>query len=110
LKFYNPDVEAIKGDMHHLVKELEQRGIITLSKTIIFGRSLGSHMASYLMSVHEFMAGILFCGFWSVEKIVAKKVGNFLGSMIKQKCDNSEYLSMVRNYVLIIHGMKVEVN
>lgn len=31
----------------------------------------------------------------------------FLGKLIKQKCDNAEYLALTQCPVLIIHGMKV---
>lgn len=71
------------------------------------GRSLGSFFVSYLSSLFDLHSSILFCGFWSVGKIVEHKISSIIGKMIIQKCDNSEYLGQTKCKILIIHGMKV---
>jgi len=49
----------------------------------------------------------VFCGFHSVAKIVESKTNRFFGKIVKQKCDNQEYLKETKTPVLIIHGQKV---
>lgn len=106
LKCYQPDIDLIKTDMRYFVKELERKGVIEVERTILFGKSLGSHLASYLSSRFTFHSCILFCGIVSVSKIVEAKTNSFLGSMIKQNCDNFPYLSKILCPLLIIHGEK----
>lgn len=107
-------MDAIKIDFRYFIAEMTKREKIKLYHTVLFviypinqGRSLGSHIVSYLASRFEFHSTIIFSGFWSVAKIVENKTMAFLGSLIKQKCDNAEYLSQTQCPVLIIHGMKV---
>ena len=114
LKAYSPDMDCIRTDMRFFIKELSKKGVINISKTILFvgwpliqGRSLGSHLTSYLSSRFEFHSAVIFCGFQSVAKIVESKAGSFFGKIVKQKCDNQEYLKETKTPVLIIHGQKV---
>jgi hypothetical protein len=107
LKDMKSDVEMIKKDMNELVDRLSSRGEISKHSTILFGRSIGSYFASYLAHCYDVHSCIIFCGFWSVDKIVENKTIKLIGNMVKQRCDNSEYLRSVKCKVLIIHGMKV---
>ena len=107
LKEMKPDVEMIKKDMRELVERLNSRGEVNMHTTVVFGRSIGSYFASYLSHCFELHSCIIFCGFWSVDKIVENKTIKLIGHMVKQRCDNSEYLRSVKCKVLILHGMKV---
>lgn len=107
LKDLKPDVEMIKKDMRELLERLIDGEEINRHTTIVFGRSIGSYFASFLAHSFELHSCIIFCGFWSVDKIVENKTIKLIGHMIKQRCDNSEYLRSVKCKVLILHGMKV---
>lgn len=108
LKEHEPNMDQIKTDLRFFVKEMIKRGLIEPERTILFGRSLGSHFASYLSSRFAFHSTIIFCGFQSIARVVEQKTTPFLGKIIKQKCDNKEYLKQTKTRVFLIHGMKVE--
>ena len=106
LKHQKPDMDHIILDMRYFLKEMSIKGIIKKHKTILFGRSLGSYIATYFATKLEYHSCIVFCGFKSVESIVASKTTSFVGKLIKQKCDNSEHLKNTKIPVLLIHGMQ----
>src|SRR3990167_2671065 len=107
LRSHPCDLEGVRTDLRFFVKELQKKDRIDLQKTILFGRSLGSHMVSYLVSRFQFHSAIIFCGFYSVSRIVSSQTASFLGQMIQQQCNNYDYLKLSKTPVLILHGKEV---
>lgn len=114
LKSYPPEIEAIKSDIEYFITELSNRQHLNISKTILFvaysyiqGRSLGSHIASYLSSKLDIHSCVIFSGFPSIAKVVEYKMSYYAGCLIKQACDNFEYLSRSTCRILMIHGYEV---
>lgn len=107
MKSHQCDLDGVRTDLRYFIKELEKKGRLNLQKTILFGRSLGSHLVSYLVSRFQFHSAILFCGFYSVSKIVSSQTAGFLGNLIQQQCNNHDYLKLTKTPIFILHGKEV---
>jgi pimeloyl-ACP methyl ester carboxylesterase len=71
---------------------------------IIFGRSLGTSIATHLASKRRCAALILISPFLSIRHMIKDILGRFISFAIKDRFRSGEYIKNVESPILIIHG------
>ena len=77
---------------------------INPNNIIIFGRSLGTSIATHLASKRKSAALILISPFLSIRHMIKDILGRFISFAIRDRFRSGEYIKNVESPILIIHG------
>jgi len=77
---------------------------ISPNNIIIFGRSLGTSIATYLASKRNCSALILISPFLSIRHMIKDILGRFISFAIRDRFKSGDYIQKVESPILIIHG------
>ena len=84
----------------YMVNEMK----INANNIIIFGRSLGTSIATHLASKRESAALILISPFLSIRYMIKDILGRFISFAIKDRFKSGDAIKDVKSPILIIHG------
>ena len=84
----------------YMVQEMK----INPNNIIIFGRSLGTSIATHLASKRRGAALILISPFLSIRHMIRDILGRFISFAIRDRFKSGEYIKLVESPILIIHG------
>ena len=84
----------------YMVNEMK----INANNIIIFGRSLGTSIATHLASKRESAALILISPFLSIRHMIKDILGRFISFAIKDRFKSGDAIKDVKSPILIIHG------
>ena len=77
---------------------------ISINNIIIFGRSLGTAIATHLASRRTCTALVLISPFLSIRNMIKDILGRFISFAVKDRFRSGEYIKNVESPILIIHG------
>ncbi|WP_155212492.1 alpha/beta fold hydrolase [Fulvivirga aurantia] len=99
--------KGLYEDAEATLKFLQDNKSINKEQVIIYGRSIGSGVATELASKHKTKGLILESPFSSLKKLANQKMPIFLPSLIlKYHFDNLSKINKVSGPILIVHGSK----
>ena len=84
----------------YIVEEMK----INPNNIVIFGRSLGTSIATHLASKRRCASLILISPFLSIRHMIKDILGRFISFAIKDRFRSGEYIKDVESPILIIHG------
>lgn len=98
--------EALYSDASLFYEKAKQ--LFPENQIIVYGRSLGSAMASYVASKNKPKKLILETPFYDLRRLVKKKVSYFpaISGLLKYKFPTAEFVNDVTCPITIIHGTK----
>lgn len=103
----SPSEKNLFADAIALYDRLEKDGILHQSKTILYGKSLGTGVVAYLSSLRPTKALILITPYDSLLAVAAGKYRFFpVKYLLRHRFDSVKYLTPYNNPLLIIYGGK----
>ncbi len=103
----HPTQDKILDNVSKLDEFIERK---RYKETIVYGRSIGTGVASYYASLGSVDKLILVSPFYSMENLVQKKIRFYPTSLfLKDKYTNNLWLEDFRGELLILHGEKDQV-